>query len=132
MCSFSLFFIFSGLYLLTGVVYSKLKQQWTTMNLFKNENLRSRGMYSQTMIAVSSRIYVTALAVAVVALALFNGMTEVTIPTSVEAPSLATFERLQVAYPSTLSCPCQNVAIQYSTVLSVSPVYHQVSQMLDS
>lgn len=126
-----LFSYFSGLLLLARSVCDKLKEKWTIMNFFKTEYLRSRRMYSQRMILMSSRIYFIAVTLAVIVLALFNGMTNITISATIKISSLAQFEQLHAAYPSTLSCPCQSLAVPYSAFVTLTPVYHQVRYMLD-
>lgn len=41
-------------------------------------------------------------------------------------PSLETYMRLQELYPNTLRCPCLNMTIPYSAVMSLSAELHQV------
>ena len=71
-------------------------------------------------------IYMVALIASVVILAVFNASTEVTISQTVPSPSLVEFEQFQVAHPTALSCPCQQLSVPYRTFLSMVPTFHQV------
>ncbi|UJR34695.1 hypothetical protein I4U23_027472 [Adineta vaga] len=48
------------------------------------------------------------------------------ISVTVPKPSLVLFEQLQAKYPDTLSCPCRQVAVSYSSFLSITATYHQI------
>ena len=43
-------------------------------------------------------------------------------------PSLFTYKYLQDLYPNTLKCPCSNMTIPYSAVISLTARLHQVCQ----
>ena len=79
------------------------------------------------MAIISTRFYLILLTCSVVVLVLFNGLRETTISVTVKMPSLATFERLYDIYKVNLLCPCAQIAMPHSTILSVAPSYHQVS-----
>ena len=64
---------------------------------------------------------------ALMILALFNGLGQTAISATVDSPSILVFEQLQAEYPTKLSCPCERVAVPYSTFVSVTVSYHQVS-----
>jgi hypothetical protein len=75
----------------------------------------------------ATRIYVTVLAVSLIALILYALTTVITITITIENPSAATFEKLYEAHGSKLACPCTNAFISYAEMLHVpSPTYHPV------
>lgn len=96
------------------------------MNLFKRESSIIQGDNTERIAIRASRIYSILLIVSLVVVAIFNGLTTVTVTDTVPLPSIATFEKLYAAYPSTLSCPCQKIAISYDAFLTVAPTYHHV------
>ncbi|CAF1689397.1 unnamed protein product, partial [Adineta ricciae] len=52
--------------------------------------------------------------------------TQITLVT-ISSPSLSTFEGLDKKYSSTLTCSCSNIAISYSSFISISvSTYHQI------
>lgn len=123
---------------LNDVYFSGWRQQLTNvllairsiflkMNFYKKESFIVQAANIEHMAILASRIYVILLTMSVVILTFFNGLTTVTVSETVSSPSLAIFEKLYAAYPSTLSCSCQKVAISYDTILTVIPTYHQVS-----
>jgi hypothetical protein len=96
-------------------------------NLFKKESSISTGDNIEQTARVSTRIYIILLTASMIVIGLFNGFREVTVSHTVAAPSSALFQELHALYPNTLSCPCQRISVPYSTILSVEPIYHQVS-----
>lgn len=104
-----------------------MKDKWATLNLLTKETVISQTVPSQRMIVISSRVYSVTLILAVLIVALFNGLTTTITSVTVQSPSLDQFERKYATYSSTLSCSCERVAIPYGTFLSVLPTYHQVN-----
>jgi hypothetical protein len=45
---------------------------------------------------------------------------------TVHKPSLNEYERLYAQYSSTLVCPCTDLSVSYSSIMSIQPRYHQV------
>ena len=103
-----------------------MKQKWATLNLFTNERFIGQTVHKQRMIVISSRVYSVTLMLAVLIVALFNGLTTTITTFTIQSPSLDAFEQKYATYSSALSCSCQHVAIPYGMFLSVLPTYHQV------
>lgn len=101
-----------------------------TINLFKSESSTSRLPFARQWGQISTRIYLITLTSTVIVLVILNKMTPTYYSVVVPAPDLETFERLQVMYPATLSCPCQQISIPYKDLYSINPVFHQVSYSL--
>ncbi len=76
---------------------------------------------------ITTRVYLLLLFVNLLILVMFTSLTETTVSVTVLSPSLAIYERLQVDYPNTLSCPCRQITITLEDFLSITPTYHQVS-----
>jgi hypothetical protein len=104
-----------------------LKQHVMTANLFRKESSISRMANAQELGLIATRIYIVLLLGGMLLFALFTGLIQVAVSNTVSSPSLGTFEYLQGIYPTTLSCPCQQINIPYRTYLSLMPMFHQVS-----
>jgi hypothetical protein len=99
-----------------------------TMNLFRKESSISQAPNAEQIALTSTRIYMILLTLALMILALSNGLGRTIISATVDSPSMAMFERLRAEYPTKLSCPCERLAVPHSTFMSVSVSYHQVSK----
>jgi hypothetical protein len=109
-----------------------IKQKFLTMNLFKKETSISQMENVNAFAVIASRFYLIFLICSVLVLILFDGLRQTNIFVTKKSPSLATFEELYNAYPTTISCPCQQIAVPYDTFLSVSVSFHQVSHLRKS
>lgn len=98
-----------------------------TLNLFKKETSISTMENAAEMAIISTRFYFILLTCSVFVLALFNGLRDKTVSVMIEKPSLDTFERLYQTYTINLICPCEQITIPHSIILSVIPSYHQVN-----
>lgn len=76
---------------------------------------------------LATRIYLPLLLISFLVLVLFTSMSQTAVSVTVSRPSLTIYQQLQVDYPNTLSCPCQQIAINYGDFLSIIPSYHQVN-----
>ena len=102
--------------------------QWLIkLNLFRDNNESNVGN-EQTLRdqLLSTRVYLILLSASFIVLILFSNLTNKTISVTVSKPSLDTFEHLQATFLNTLSCPCENIAVPYSSFLSFKFTYHQV------
>ncbi|CAF1450723.1 unnamed protein product, partial [Rotaria sordida] len=96
------------------------------LNLFEsipssqNENIIRKQRHS-------TRVYIILLFTSSSILIFFTSIRMQTISVSIEMPTLPKFIQLYNQYPSTLNCPCSQVAIQYNQIiLSLQPEYHQI------
>ncbi|CAF0935223.1 unnamed protein product [Adineta steineri] len=66
-------------------------------------------------------------------LLLFTSLNTQTATITVQNPSLTTYNDLQVLYLNTLRCPCSTMIIPHRTIISLSPILHQIcaSDFLD-
>jgi len=97
------------------------------LNLFKKESSISEMENVNYVAIIATRFYVVLLTASVFILVLFNSLKETTVSVTVKLPSLTTFEQLYDSYPTSISCPCQQIAVEHQTFLSVSATFHQVS-----
>lgn len=97
------------------------------LNLFqKVETMRdtdSNNIHKQKQ---STRVYLVTLTTSFMVLILFTMLTKKDFEITVKSPSLLTYNDLEKNFLTTLSCPCQHVAIKYDSFLSIRPIYHQV------
>lgn len=99
----------------------------TKLNLFANDNENGieNGQKLRDQL-ISTRVYLILLGASFISLTLFSGLTDRIVAVTVLKPSLDTFEHLQAKFLGTLSCPCDNIAVPYSSFLSFQSTYHQV------
>ena len=76
---------------------------------------------------MSSRLYAVLLSGCICILILFYGFSQQTISETVVLPSLGQFERLEALYPTTISCPCRQIAVPFLNFSIVSFTSHPVS-----
>ena len=104
----------------------RLWQQLTHLNFFKEEMALSRRADAQQVAIVSTRLYIVSLSITMLVLSLFNGLTLTSLMKTEQITSIDQFENLYNNYPSTISCPCQQIAVPRTVFLSITPKYHQV------
>lgn len=97
------------------------------MNLFKSECLRSRMEGVEALGIKSTRVYMLLFFASVIVLGLFNGLGEVLVSKTVIKPSVSDYELLQAKFTKSLTCPCEQIGVQYGTFLDTIPRFHQVS-----
>lgn len=74
---------------------------------------------------LSTRVYLVLMTIMLV-IALFILFTEMTIQVTVDNPSFETYKYLETIFSDTLSCPCDQIAVLYSSFISIETTYHQV------
>jgi hypothetical protein len=90
-----------------------------TFNLFRKTLVDiEHGIYS-------TRIYVILLFIGVVILTIYSFVTMHTENVTIKNPTLEQFMELHAKY-STLSCPCQQISMPTSNIVTVQPVFRQV------
>ena len=75
---------------------------------------------------LSTRVYLVLLITSLFVFLLFLSVSMKPVSVTVTSPSLDMYRELQLAYPTTLSCPCKNMSISVGEFLSITPIYHQV------
>lgn len=110
-----------------GRLVASVENMIMKMNFFRTESSISRIENADQIALISSRIYIVLLVLTLLVLALLDGLNQTTISITVSSPTVATIEQLQDAYPNRFSCPCMQIAVPYSTFLSITASYHQVS-----
>ena len=76
---------------------------------------------------LATRYYIILLLLSITIVLLFNSLRMQIRSVTISSPTESIFDHLKTEYSSTLSCPCSDIALTYSTFLSVRlPVYHQV------
>ena len=106
-------------------IWERLKN----VNFFRKESSTSRSPNANDSARLASRLYAIALPACLCVLAFFYGFRQQSISVTIRSPSLAVFEKLQALYPATISCPCELIAVPFSSFGSVSWTFHQVSLM---
>lgn len=111
----------------TKSAFMLLLQKLIKLNLFidpQNQQL----VHEQIL---STRLYLVLLSITLLFLTLFNALTPISTHIIVLKPPLETYLRLESKHSNTLSCPCQQSAISYSTFFSIQPVFHTVRLSAD-
>ena len=102
-----------------------IKNKIQTWNLFENvekteeEDLRNQHIATWTFMIL--------LSLSVFALLFYASLTTVTNTVVVQQPSVEVYKKLQLEYPNTLVCPCQQILNEYSTfIVSFTARYNQI------
>lgn len=109
-----------------GGIAQQFGQNLRSLNLFKEEMTVSRQPDAQRVGLLSTRMYIVSLVFAMLALSLSNGLNKTNFIQSEKILSIGHFEELYEKHPTTISCPCQQIAIPRSTFVFLTPKYHQV------
>lgn len=96
------------------------------MNLFRREGALSQIDDAELMAIKATRFYMVLLLLSVLIVMIFRSIGQKTVSETIPFPSLETYEQLQVKYPSTLSCTCQQISFFYRTFVWIKPKIHQV------
>ena len=99
------------------------------LNLFKTSDIHTDPYDLKTSI-ISTRIYLLFLCLSITILTASIGFQYQVRNITVHNPSQTIYENLYHKYPTTLHCPCSQIAIPYNSFLSLSPVYHPVCSSL--
>lgn len=108
-------------------VVNRTIHRLTTLNLFADDNQNgiANGQKLRDQL-LTTRVYLILLGISFISLILFSSLADRIVAVTVLKPSLDTFEHLQAKFLGTLSCPCANIAVPYSSFLSFQSTYHQV------
>ncbi|CAF2920761.1 unnamed protein product [Rotaria sp. Silwood2] len=101
-------------------LFVEARNSLITLNLFKKTLVDIRhGIYS-------TRIYIILLTAGAIIMTVYSTIVRTSTSIIVQNPTLLQFEKLYQQYPSTLSCPCQNLSVMHSSIMTIWPRYHQV------
>lgn len=89
---------------------------WTTVNLFNSESPHE---HIQRHERRSTRVYMISLVILIAFLFIYMLFVENTRTVIMKSPSSNLVAQLQKKYPMTLSCPCVQTSMSYSTFLSL-------------
>ena len=96
--------------------YTYLKNKIQILNLFKDiEKIEEEDLKSQR---ISTWIFLILFFLSLFFLLVYGSLTSVTKAMAIHQPQITTYKQLQIKYPNTLVCPCQQVSNQYSTFIS--------------
>ena len=93
------------------------------LNLFRS--VRESTPLDQKYQRWSTRLYLFVLAMALLFLILYTGLSVESKIVKVKNPTLKVVEQLQT-YASSLQCPCTELSISYSDLIALDATYHQV------
>ena len=97
-----------------------LRHKILTLNLIKNRLLDVKhGIYS-------TRVYILLLLIGLTILTVYFSMTSHVFTHSITKPTLKQYEELHRTYPTTLKCPCERISMNYSSIMTLIPRYHQI------
>ncbi|CAF0944231.1 unnamed protein product [Rotaria sordida] len=106
-------------------IWEMIKIKIFRINLFDDVKSRSDPFALDTAI-ISTRIYLILLCMSTGILISYTAVTLHMSTIIIRNPSEMIYDNLLNQYKSTLKCPCSQIAIEYSSFVSLSPVYHQV------
>ncbi|CAF4032239.1 unnamed protein product [Adineta steineri] len=114
---------------------ARIQHSLRKMNFYKkiSKNCPSEQLQTADQILViqrqqiATRFYIIFFLIALLVIIIFTTLHLHTHPITISSPTLSTFESLQDQYSSSLSCPCSQISINYSTFVTVKTRnYHQV------
>jgi hypothetical protein len=97
-----------------------IRNQFMTFNLFRKQSTDVQHGIRST------RVYVVLLAISMTIASIYSAVSLQTYTVTVSNPTVDQFERLHRQYSTELSCPCRRLSINYSSIMSIQPRFHQV------
>ncbi|CAF1287551.1 unnamed protein product [Adineta ricciae] len=105
-------------------LWDKCKTYLQHLNLFPSmESITDAHQFRNEII--STRIFLVLFILSLAILLLYTSVVKITKTVRVPAPSYEEYARLNSSYSQTLSCPCQNISIDYRDILHVNYTLHQ-------
>lgn len=74
----------------------------------------------------STKLFIAVFLILTIVFTVYGSLDKQTTQVTVYGPSFDTFLSLQQKYPTTLNCPCANVAITFGSFTQIEPSFHQV------
>ena len=109
-----------------NTIRQRLIRSIKTLNLFKDTNARTQDDVKQQKII--TYVYLILLTSTFLIIFLFTSLNYEMMIITEEKPSLIKYNVLQSLHSKTLECSCFTMMIPYSTMISLSPTFHQVCQ----
>ena len=75
---------------------------------------------------LSTRVFLLLLILCIAVLGIYTSQENITETITVNEPNFNRFRALIQAYPNTLKCPCENIAITQNTFISLHPDFHHL------
>ena len=75
---------------------------------------------------ISTRFFVILLIWFLTILTLYNSLLKVTKSGTIKHPRYENYLQLSLKYPTTLTCPCSNITINYDKIMNVNYTFHQL------
>ncbi|CAF0966699.1 unnamed protein product [Adineta ricciae] len=106
-----------------GIYYQTTKTKLIELNWFESntndeENLRKE--------IITTRVYLIVFTLVLLTLVFYSSLIDKTINVKVSLSSLSQYQQVQMKYPNTFNCPCNEISVPYKDFLVVSPIYHEV------
>lgn len=76
-----------------------------------------------------TRVYLVLLISLLLVVILYTSLSKRSISITVPDPLMDIYRQLERKYPLTLSCPCRQISVPYSTLVHFEPEYHQVKHL---
>jgi hypothetical protein len=100
-------------------LFQHIYQHLITFNIFPFVSNIHDAIYS-------TRLYIILLTIGILILVFYESISIRIENITVSKPTLNEYEQLYAQYSSTLVCPCTNLSVSYSSIMSIQPRYHQV------
>ena len=75
---------------------------------------------------LTTRLFLIILGISLVAISSYAFLTTQTETVTIDNPSLDDYDRFWQLYRDSLRCPCSQIAVQYSSFIEITPIFHQV------
>ncbi|CAF0892704.1 unnamed protein product [Adineta steineri] len=104
----------------SDTIFKRIKKKLINLNLFDNSSSNIRTQQ------ITTRIYIIFLLTILIILIAYTSLKNVLINSTVTLTSQNQYENLQILYPNTLNCPCNEISINYQEFVYIKPTYNQI------
>ena len=93
------------------------------LNVFKDSSRNTETTREQRL---ATRLFLIILGISLVSVGSYAFLSTQTDTITINNPSMNDFAHLSQLHPDSLRCPCSQIAVKYSDVIEIKPVFHQV------
>ncbi|CAF4581566.1 unnamed protein product, partial [Rotaria sp. Silwood2] len=108
--------------------FRSILRRFSRLNLFSSNSSNQNNEHELHDQLLATRIFLIVFIVSVIILTIYSSQVQLTKTVTINNPSIEQYFSLYKIHSETVACPCENIAIQRKTFISLQATFHQVCQ----
>jgi hypothetical protein len=100
-----------------------MKTKLLNINSFRNHSTDAGKIRKQIL---TTRLYLVSFIIILFIFVLYTSLDKKSVSLNVPVMDLTEYEKFQMKYKNTLTCPCNKISIEYEQFVGLQPSYHQI------